>query len=227
MGDPEGPGNYRKSMSYPQLIQITQDLDNTRVGNIRRTVHDQFDQKEILSPIHPGQSVAITAGSRGISNIKEIIGAIVTEIKEIGGKPFLVPAMGSHGGAIAEGQRRVLEDYGLEEKAIGAPVVSSMETELIGETEEGVPVYIDQQAARADHIILVNRIKPHTEFHGRIESGLIKMAVIGMGKHKGALVAHKYAVKYGYEKTLTDIGRCILKNEPVICGVGIIENGYG
>jgi hypothetical protein len=214
-------------MLYPQIARITQDLDDTQVENIRQTIHDQFAQEKILSPILPGQSVAITAGSRGIANIEEILGAIVSEIKEVGGEPFLVPAMGSHGGAEAEGQRRVLEEYGLTEEKIGVPIVSSMDTDLIGETEEGIPIYIDQHAARADHIVLVNRIKPHTEFHGCIESGLIKMAVIGMGKHRGALIAHKYAVKYGYEKTLVEIGRCILKNAPVAFGVGIVENGFG
>jgi hypothetical protein len=148
-------------------------------------------------------------------------------VKALGAIPFLFPAMGSHGGGDAEAQKEILRDYGITEEAMGAPIRASMEVTRIGETESGIPVQIDRHAAGADHIIVVNRVKPHTEFNGEIESGLIKMMVIGMGKHRGAIVAHEYAVKKGYERTLVEIGLTILRKAPVVLGLAILENGYG
>ena len=137
-----------------------------------------------------------------------------------------MPAMGSHGGANAEGQKQVLAEYGITVDKVGAPIISSMEVVNIGDTESGIPVLIDRNAFEADHIIVFNRVKAHTEFHGTIESGLMKMMVIGLGKYQGACSAHKYAVKYGYEKTLLEIGSYILKKAPITMGIATIENGY-
>ncbi|MDD2388602.1 MAG: lactate racemase domain-containing protein [Desulfobacterales bacterium] len=214
-------------MLYPKMVKIRQRVDSREVKDIDAEVRSELKKINISDKIQPGDRVAITAGSRGISNIAEIIKTVVDEIKTIGADPFIFPAMGSHGGATASGQLEIIEDYGISERTMGVPVVSSMETVNIGETENGIPVYIDKHASEADHIIVVNRIKKHTEFNGCIESGLMKMMVIGMGKHKGAIIAHKYAVKYGYEKVLTAIGKSIIKNAPICIGIGIIENGYG
>jgi len=209
------------------MVKIRQRVDAREIKNIEAEVRSELKKINFGQKIQPGDTVAITAGSRGISNIAEIIKTLVKEIKIVGADPFIFPAMGSHGGATAAGQREIIEDYGITEADMEAPIVSSMETVNIGKTQSGIPVYIDKHAYEADHVVVVNRIKKHTEFHGCIESGLMKMMVIGMGKHKGAIIAHKYAVKYGYEKVLTDIGNCIIENAPICTGIGIVENGYG
>jgi hypothetical protein len=214
-------------MSYPKMTKIRQQLDESRIENIVGATNKEIDKSSLASEIEPGCKVAISVGSRGITDIVTIITSVVNWIKARGGDPFLVPAMGSHGGATAEGQTQILEDYGLLETEVGAPIVSSMEVNHLGETTSGIPVMLDRNACNADHIIVLNRVKPHTEFHGKIESGLMKMIVIGLGKHEGTIMAHRYAVKYGYERTLTEIGLHALKNAPISLGLAIIENGYG
>ena len=213
-------------MTYPKIIRIRQRLDDTRVEDVDLVIRNEMKKLQISSRIRNGSNVAITAGSRGITDIVEIIASIVREVKSGGGNPFIVPAMGSHGGATSDGQLEILREYGITEDSVGAPIVSSMEVIQIGETQSGIPVFIDRKAYEADHIIVVNRIKPHTEFHGQIESGLMKMMVIGMGKHKGTIIAHKFAVKYGYEQTISEIGKNILEKAPVVLGLGIVENGF-
>ncbi|WP_319521446.1 lactate racemase domain-containing protein [uncultured Desulfosarcina sp.] len=214
-------------MIRAKLHKIKQELDQTRIDNIRQHIHDEFQKQNCSTVIGKGKRVAIAVGSRGINQIDEIVKSVVDEVQKAGAAPFIVPSMGSHGGATAEGQKEILENYGILEQNVNAPIVSSMETAHLGETKSGIPVCIDKNASEADHIIVINRIKPHTEFKGSIESGLMKMMVIGLGKHKGALNAHNYAVKFGYEKTLTEIGKHIIDNANITFGVGIVENGYG
>jgi len=216
-----------KSMSYPKIVKIRQILDNTQVEDISSAIKSEMNRLEVSSKIKSGSRVAISAGSRGITDIATIISSIVREVKAFGGDPFIIPAMGSHGGGTATGQKDILEDYGITEKRVGAPVIPSMEVVKLGETQSGIPVFVDQKAYEADHIIVVNRIKEHTEFQGQIESGIIKMMVIGLGKHKGATIAHQFAVKYGYERTIIEIGKYMLEKAPVSLGIGIVENGYG
>jgi hypothetical protein len=224
----KGWKNWRKAiMRYPRLFRIRQRLDDTRVKDIETTIRSELDRIHMSSKIKPGSKVAVTAGSRGITDIVSITSSIVKEIKGCGASPFIVSAMGSHGGASARGQMEILEEYGLTEEKLGVPIVSSIDVVKIGETAHGIPVYIDQKAFEADHIVVVNRIKAHTEFHGHIESGLIKMMVIGLGNHQGAVTAHRFAVRYGYEKTLTEIGEFILQRAPIALGIGVIENGFG
>jgi hypothetical protein len=213
-------------MTYPKMLRIRQKLDTTRVANVQAAIKAELERLKLSSKIKPGGRVAITAGSRGISDIVVIIAAIVREVKKVQGNSFIVPAMGSHGGATAEGQLEVLGEYGITEQTVGAPIVSSMEVVQIGETKKGITVLIDRKAAEADHIIVVNRIKAHTEFQGRIESGLMKMMVIGLGKHEGTILAHRFAVRYGYEQTITEIGQHILGHAPIALGVCIVENGF-
>ena len=214
-------------MSYPEMIKINQQLDEIKITDLDSHITAELDKTKMATRLEPGSKVAISVGSRGITDIVTIITSVVNWIKAHGGNPFLVPAMGSHGGATAEGQTQILEDYGLLETKVGAPIVSSMEVSHLGETTSGIPVMLDRNACNADHIIVLNRVKPHTEFHGKIESGLMKMIVIGLGKHEGTIMAHRYAVKYGYERTLTEIGLHALKNAPISLGLAIIENGYG
>jgi hypothetical protein len=213
-------------MTFPQMLRVRQKLDQTQVGEVEAAVRSEMERLRLSERIKPGAKIAITGGSRGVADIAAILKAIVNEVKKVGGDPFIIPAMGSHGGATAEGQREVLSEYGITDKTMGAPVVSSMEVKELGETKKGIPVLIDKNAAESDGIIVVNRIKEHTEFQGQLESGLMKMMVIGMGKHKGTILAHRFAVKYGYESTINEIGQYILDHAPVVLGVGILENGF-
>jgi len=213
-------------MNLPKMYRICQRFDDTRVKDIRATVRAELGRLA-WSAIQPGQRVAITAGSRGIADIAEVLAAIVEFLKSLDADPFLFPAMGSHGGATAAGQVAVLEQLGVTEASVKAPIVSSMETVEIGLTEDRVPVFMDKNALAADHIVVVNRIKSHTKFKAPIESGLMKMMAIGMGKLKGAELYHKAAVQHTFFKIIADAARLVLTEAPVICAVGILENAYG
>ncbi len=213
-------------MNLPSMYRIRQRFDNTRIKDIRETVRAELSGLS-WSAVRPGDRVAITAGSRGIADIAEILGTIAEFIKSLKANPFLFPAMGSHGGATAEGQVATLEQLGVTKTSVKAPIISSMETEEIGFTEDSVPVFVDKKALTADHILVVNRIKSHTKFKAPIESGLMKMMAIGMGKQKGAELYHKAAVQYTFFKIITDAARLVLAKTPVICAVGILENAYG
>ncbi len=161
--------------TYPQLFRLRQQFEGPVVEDVAAEVEQQLASLSLSEKIQPGQSVAITAGSRGIANIHIIIRGISQHLKALGAEPFIVPAMGSHGGATADGQKRVLANYGISEETMGCPLKSDIEPELIAETPDGLPVYVDQNALRADHIVVVNRVKPHTDFEGDIGSGLMKM----------------------------------------------------
>jgi hypothetical protein len=170
--------------------------------------------------------VAITAGSRGINNIAAILKATVDAVREVGGEPFLVPAMGSHGGATAEGQAALLsESFGVHEKSMGAPVRSSMEVVELGRTERGTPVYLDRNAAEADAILLVNRVKAHTDYSGPYESGLMKMAAIGLGKRAQAESIHAHGA-WGLRTLIPEVARVKMARSPIRLGLALIEDGY-
>lgn len=213
-------------MNFPQMYRLKQTFDRTKVNDIPGTVQAELQQLALDKVVKPGQRVAITAGSRGVANIALILKAIVEFLKSLGLKPFIFPAMGSHGGATAEGQAALLAHYNVTEAFTGAPIISSMEVVEISKTEDQVPVFIDRNASQADWIVVVNRIKPHTKFKAEIESGLMKMMAIGMGKQKGAEHYHKAAINYTFPKIIVDAGREVIKKAPVLCGVGIVENGY-
>jgi len=208
------------------MYPIRQTFDRTSVGDIGQAVRAELIRLPLRETLRPGDRVAITAGSRGISHIALILKTIVEYLKVLKTKPFLFPAMGSHGGATAEGQVALLGHYQITEEVIGVPILSSMEVTEIGKTEEGFPVYIDKNALQADHIIVVNRIKPHTKFKGPIESGLMKMMAIGMGKRKGAEIFHQAAIEHTFPKIIMDAGRAALRKAPILFGLGIVENGY-
>jgi hypothetical protein len=169
--------------------------------------------------------VAVGAGSRGIANIGTIVGATVAWLRNLGARPFVFPAMGSHGGGTSEGQLSVLEHYGITETTMGCPVRATMDVVQVGEAL-GLPVWLDRLAAEADWIGLVNRVKPHTDFKGSIESGLFKMMTIGLGKHKGAIQYHRANIHHGYETVITSVGREMLNKARIAFGVAIVENGY-
>ena len=212
--------------TYPQMFRIRQHFDAPRVDDIAGTVRDEIARINPSSVIKPGQTVAITAGSRGVANIDTIIKTIVEEMKAIGAVPYIVPAMGSHGGGTAEGQTQVLAEYGITEGTMGCPIKSSMDVVQIGVSDFGMPIYFDKHASEADHVIVVNRVKPHTGFIGEIESGLMKMMLIGLGKHKGASVYHRAIIHHSFDKIVRLVGKVVREEMPITFGVATLENGY-
>jgi hypothetical protein len=179
----------------------------------------------VALPVKPGQTVALAVGSRGIVNIDVATRACVDYLKGLGARPFVFPAMGSHGGGTPEGQLSVLEHYGVTEATMGCPLRATMDVVQVGETL-GLPVWLDRHAAEADWIGVINRVKPHTDFKGEIESGLFKMMTIGLGKHRGAIQAHRANVRHGYETVITAVGREMLGKARIAFGLGLVENGY-
>jgi hypothetical protein len=174
----------------------------------------------------PGQSVAISAGSRGIAKIAEITRASADYFRSIGAKPFIVPSMGSHGGATPEGQLRVLASYGITAESMGCPIRASMETVVVAQAAEGFPVYFDRFAFEADHVLVINRVKPHTDFAGDLESGLMKMLLIGLGKHDGAKIYHRAIHDYSFAQIVRSVGRLVLDKCHIVAGLGIVENAF-
>lgn len=212
-------------MQLPKMIKIRQKFTAEEVTDVEATVRRELDQAKIRALIKPGLRIALTAGSRGICNMAQIIKTTGNFLQELGAKPFIVPAMGSHGGATAEGQREVLRDYGITEETMGMPIISSMEVDQIGVTPAGVPVYMDSNAHNADMVVLINRIKPHTSFRGPIESGLCKMAAIGLGKHIGCSRLHEE----GWAKmseTVTAVATVVIEKSNIGFGLAMIENAY-
>ncbi|OLC33313.1 MAG: hypothetical protein AUH81_14570, partial [Candidatus Rokubacteria bacterium 13_1_40CM_4_69_5] len=210
-------------MAFPRMVRVRQTFPRPRVVDIPRAVAETLAAAGV--PIKRGDTVAVGAGSRGIANIDVIVGATVTWLKDCGARPFIFPAMGSHGGGTPEGQLSVLAHYGITEATMGCPLRATMEVVRVGEALD-LPVWLDRWASEADWIGLVNRVKPHTDFKGSIESGLFKMMTIGLGKYKGAIQYHRANIHHGYEKVITAVGRQMLAKVPLGFGLGIVENGY-
>jgi len=212
-------------LRFPKVVKVKQTFPRPRVEDVEGTVRGELRKEEITSAVRPGMSVAVTAGSRGIARIDEILRSVIEGLKEMGAEPFIVPAMGSHGGATAEGQVEILASLGVTEESCGAPIRSSMETVEIGETDRGIPVFMDRIASEADGVVVVNRIKAHTDFRAEVESGLLKMASIGLGKHAQALALHGYGVE-GIRDFMVEVGEEVMNSGHVLFGVGIVENAY-
>lgn len=213
-------------MALPRMARVRQRFPRPIITDVSQAVQDTVLELDLSEKVQSGDSVAITAGSRGIANIAEAVRGAAEAMLELGLRPFVIPAMGSHGGATAEGQLAILEHYGITEETIGVPLRATMEVKKLGETDDGLPVYLDRNAAEADHILVLNRIKSHTDFGGRIESGLMKMMAIGLGKQKGANQYHRAFFRYGFLHVITSVGSYVLQRAPVLCGVGLIENAY-
>jgi len=213
-------------VGYPKIVRLRQRFERPRVEDVGTAVASTLERLDLGRRIRPGQTVALTAGSRGIANIPVVLRETAGFLKKLGARPFLIPAMGSHGGGTAEGQRRILESYGVTEAFVGAPIRASMDVATIGSTPEGFPVYLDKLASQADHIGVVARIKPHTGFHGPIESGLLKMMMIGLGKHVGALAYHRILLEQPYGPVVRSVGRVMCSKAPIAFGLALVENAY-
>ena len=213
-------------MALPKMVRIEQHIEAPVVADIPAAVRAELDEIEAGSLVKAGDRIAITGGSRGVANIDIVIKATADYLKELGAKPFVVPAMGSHGGATAEGQRDVLAHYGVTEETVGAPIEATMDTVEIGKTADGLPVLLDRNAAEADGIVPLNRIKAHTDFKGSIESGLLKMMAIGLGKQRGANMYHRAFFHHGFEHVILTVGSLMLDSGKIVFGLGLVENAH-
>ncbi|MFJ7364277.1 lactate racemase domain-containing protein [Peribacillus frigoritolerans] len=214
-----------REIQLPKMVQVRQKFRTPHIADVAGEVKKAIKEAGVLSRINEDDRVAIAVGSRGVADLPILVRGTVAAVKEAGGNPFIVPAMGSHGGATAEGQIDVLLQLGISEEAVGAPIRSSMEVIKLDELPNGLPVYIDKLAYESDKIIVINRIKPHTAFRGPVESGLMKMITIGLGKQKGAEAAHAYSFKYMAEH-VPEMAKVSLSKAPIIFGLASIENAY-
>lgn len=208
----------------PRMIRIQQKFTPTPPVKVNEVLDHEF--KKLRSGIRPGAKIAVGVGSRGIANLPEIVSEVLRQIRSLGADPFIIPAMGSHGGATPEGQLEVLASYGITEAALGVTILASLDVQQIGDTSDGAPVFCSTDALAADGIILINRIKPHTDFFGALGSGLLKMCVIGLGKRAGATAMHLAATQFGYENAIRSMANELITKTPVLGGVAILENQF-
>ncbi|MGE1063029.1 lactate racemase domain-containing protein [Megasphaera paucivorans] len=217
--------NLLNDVPIPKFVKVNYQIIQNHIKNPADELCQAIQKRNILQKIKEGDSVCIACGSREIAHLSDIVRALVQEIKKYGGHPFIIPAMGSHGGSSAEGQREILLNFGLSEENVGAPIKATMETIYVGKSASGLEVRLDKYASEADWIIPVGRIKPHTAFHGIIESGIQKMITIGMGKQHGANICHSRG--FGQmSKNIHEFAHTTLEHYPNINAIGIIENAY-
>jgi hypothetical protein len=212
-------------IALPKMVTVRQQFESPRVGDIAAVIASEFEKPEIRSRVKPGQVVAVGCGSRGIANIASIAKSVIEGLKALGAEPFIFPCMGSHGAATAQGQKQVLEGYGITETAMGVEIRATMDTTIVGNLDDGTPVHMDANAAQADAIVVINRIKPHTSFRGPTESGITKMLAIGIGKINGAATYHRHGMSM-FPTLLPKIRDVNIKARNVLFGVGIVENAY-
>ncbi|WP_459938629.1 nickel pincer cofactor-dependent isomerase, group 22 [Desulfonatronum parangueonense] len=219
--------NLLASIRFPDMALVRQKLDSTELGSVAAVLAVQANALNFREKVKPGQTVAIAVGSRGIHRLDQVVCALGDLFRSLGALPFIVTAMGSHGGATAQGQEQVLATLGITARTMGMPVRSGMETVDLGTTAQGMPVLVDALAAQADHLVVVNRIKAHTKFKGPVESGLMKMLAVGLGNDQGARLLHGLAPVHGMFALIESATQVILKKGNVLCGVGLVENGAG
>jgi hypothetical protein len=210
---------------FPQMAVIRQELYSAPLGpqGAVEAVRRELAALGLAARIQPGMSVALGCGSRGIDHYALVIKTVVEHLTGLGARPFVFPAMGSHGGATPEGQRRVLHTLGIGEATVGCPVMATMDVVTLGSTPHGLPVYLDRCAAAADAIMIVNRVKPHTNFHGPLESGLMKMLAIGAGKQRQASAIHRWGVP-GLRDHMPEVARVVLEKAPIVAGIALLED---
>lgn len=213
-------------MKFPNLYRVERSPSAGEIEDIPGRVITELEKIGLQNRMGTGAEIAITAGSRGIASIPIVLKAVVDFVRATGAKPFILPSMGSHGGATAAGQIEILESLGITEEELGCPIRSSMEVVNVAETSRGTPVVIDRIASKSDGVIVVNRVKPHTLYEGEIESGLCKMMVIGMGNQKGAQIAHEWSLGWRLKNMIPEIAREILEQLPILGGLALVENFY-
>ncbi len=211
-------------MPFSRLLTVRQHFPDRRIPDIPGTIARELRESGFGQTLKPGARIAIGVGSRGIANIATIVRSVVDFWKSRGCQPFLFPAMGSHGAATAEGQADVLAHYGIDKASMGCPVVSSLDVVSLGQTPDGIEAFMDQNAYSADGVFLIGRVKWHTDFAGKIESGLFKMMAIGLGKFAGAQRYHTYAYRLGLEHVIRTVGRQVLKSGRILGGLAILED---
>lgn len=214
-----------KDVPLPKMATISQSFPSNRLTDVAGALRKELNKSNIIERVRPGMRIAVAVGSRGLADLPVLVQGIVSELKRLGAKPFVIPAMGSHGGASAEGQEDVLANLGVTPESVGCPIVSSMEVVEIGRLANGLPVYMDKQAYEADGIVVLNRVKPHTAFRGNNESGIVKMLTIGLGKQKGAEACHAYSFKYMAEHIVL-MAEQILATNKILFGIATVENAY-
>ncbi len=210
----------------PKMARVQQNFERHSIDDVAGTVAKSLEANGVGDKIKQGASIAIGVGSRGVANIDVAVKALVDGIKSKGGKPFIFPAMGSHGGATVEGQTGVLANYGVTEERMGAPVRATMDTVVVGTLDDGTELHVDRFAHEADGIVLINRVKPHTTFRGAIESGIVKMMVIGMGKINGATVMHSDHGMDRFDDVLPRAAEAIMAKVPFLFGLAMVEDAY-
>lgn len=214
-----------KDIPVPKMAKVKVNFDQAKIDDLEAELLSKLKRDDILQAITPGMEIAVAVGSRGLDRLVELTRVTVKFLQDAGAKPFIVPSMGSHGGATAEGQQEVLAHLGVTEETVNCEIRSSMEVVKLGELENGLPVYVDKYAAAADGIVVLNRIKPHTAFRGPVESGIMKMISIGLGKQKGAEACHQLGFKYMAEN-VPAMAKMIMAQKPVLFGVATVENAF-
>src|SRR5699024_533475 len=214
-----------KDIPLPKMVKVRQSFESKKVDDVEAALDAEFSQEHIRQMVKPGMEIAVAVGSRGVDQIVTVTRKTVAFLKELGAKPFIVPSMGSHGGATAEGQTGVLAHLGVTEDSVGAEIRSSMEVVEIGKLENGLPVYIDKFASEADGIVVINRVKPHTAFRGTVESGIMKMMTIGLGKQKGAEACHQLGFEH-MGKHIILMANLMMEKMPMLFGVATVENAF-
>ncbi len=208
----------------PRLVAARQQFEGPRVESLDEAVTGQLTgQSDLLRRIS-GMEIAVAVGSRGISNLAGIVRSTIRALLSAGASPIIVPAMGSHGGGTPEGQAKILASYGVTEEAMGVPILSSLETISLGETSDGAPVPIDRTAFETSGILLINRIKPHTDFEGDVGSGLMKMMAVGLSNREGADSFHAWTMRFGYQRLIESKAAVVLDSGKILGGIAIVEN---
>jgi hypothetical protein len=210
-------------MDFPDLYLVKQVIDPVAIADVEKVLEQRLEESKLLERVDAGSRVVIGAGSRGIPNYPRILRKLVELLNERGALVSILPVMGSLGGATGPGQVHVLEELKITPKTVGAPIIHTMDVFPLSHTPNGIPVIVDRNLMECDHVLLVNRVKVHTEFHGKIESGLCKMMAIGFGRYQGAIETHKYAVALGYEKTIREVARVYIEKLPILAGIAMVD----
>lgn len=218
-------GELSNFVPLPRMIPVRQVFDAPTIADIEGELRKELNKEAIRNSIKAGSRVAVGVGSRGIANLPQLVSTLINQLIEWGANPFIVPAMGSHGGGTGEGQIKMLAELGITEESMGVPILNSMDVVHIGTLDDGTPIYLDEASYHSDAIIFINRVKPHTSFKGDHESGLLKMMAIGLGRHKGTMAIHQHPLAE-MPVLLPKIAEVYLKHAPIAFGVGILENAY-